>query len=312
MKSRFLKLMIVLSAIVLINTGCGTTSFVSVKQLDNKERVKIKKLGLIFSATPRYSLDIDAPLRNDYIYVPHLQGLTFGQTMGYYSALAALDILFGTSEKDIEDELSFQLTEIMNGWDYKKCFVNTLCNHFEENGSVKIKYYPGNYTQEEIFNSGDIYLSDNIDAIMDVHLTIYGLQSKSGGLAIYVKATAEIISLSKQKVIGAITAIFDADQARELHTRNVTYHQKKIKNHENSEYCMKDINPNQLFYFPFETLTMQDFLIDDCARFKGYLKLAARSMSKLITDFYGFTTIKEEKWRKDYMVHPPDWYKKVN
>ena len=267
--------------------GCATTSYVPSVTLPTAERASINKFGVICIATARVSFDIDVP--PDPVYLP--------ANPTWIDAAEALTIslLFsGSKELEMEDKESKKLSEILIDWDFAKAFENTFYNLFLNQDSFKIGVMENHLSRKELKRNA-ASLKKNLDAIIDIHITDYGIQSKKQGFAVFTSATLEIINLPTNKVIASHTIKFDYNYAKSMHQQNIFHFRKNEPNEE--------VPADSVFDFPLTLARYERFVENDAQLLKRELKLAALEMSR---EFLSFLVLckRDVAWRDEYRRLP--------
>lgn len=295
----YVSLGLLLPSLVISLVGCGTTSFVNTVHLPKSEFEFIKKCGFICVVSERMSFDIDVPVSADYIYMPYtLRDASFNIQLGYVAATSIVTgFLSGLEEAIIEDKESYKLSELLSDWDIALVFRNTFFQLLKDQSLFEIVQLNGPIPRKEIKNNSTMFLKKGIDTILDIHVTDYGIQSKSEGFVVFMNATLEIINLKTNEVVASTTVIFDYDNAVMLHENN-----KRI--YMNSEdFALDSIQADSIFSFPVAIESYYGFVKDQGKLLKRELKLASLETSRELLAFLKLYN-RESLFRNEYRFRP--------
>jgi len=281
--------------------GFNIYSFAQPDPLTLQERALINKCGLVCKVADLvwYDFDITRSNGNTGTEYVNTSGLNIGQATlkaGLYTAVDA--IALGIEEGKIELAESKKLTNLMHGWNFERVFRATLDDLMRE-APFETYFLSDTINQKDIRKNKDKYLNMGLNAILEINVPRYGIQSIDNNLfTVFIYANLEIKNLTDNTILASKICLYTSKYAKEIYNKDIQWYRDLEK------YKNKETSPDSLFCFPYIKTSYDSFIKDNGKLLKKELKIAAVEACRMIYSFLFLADFRKKEWLNDYRIIP--------
>jgi hypothetical protein len=271
-------------------------------------------MGINSAATDKVSFDIDVPLG----HMNWAVGGAMSGGSGYVKG--AIKDAWAAASKEIELEKteSLKLSLMMGNWNFARIFSKVFQQHVMQNSSIELYEFGSALPKKEIKNYSR-YTDKKLDAMVDIHIREFGLQSQENGFAVTVETVIDVVNLRTFKKIASAAMIYNYKYARKMQD---SYYEEYIqeemlqgkvptryvmsggKQKPDIPYYKSILPPDSVIYCPIAVASYENYLMDDEAIFKKELEKAAVVMSRNFVVKLGFVDAVNFSWKDQYLRRP--------
>ncbi|MBD3290765.1 hypothetical protein GF337_18305 [candidate division KSB1 bacterium] len=269
-------------------TGCTNVSYVPTVPLSSHESSLIKSWGIVTATCAKISYDVDVSVTPVY---------TGGGLLGAISAVVDASFEASAIESSIESGGTAAMGLFLDDWNFDNIFRQTFYKEFKANQSGAKIHSLDNVLYEDLDNDSLPQAAHKCDAILDIHVTHYGLESTSThGFSVFMNATLEVIRVRDKQKIASHTIRFDKEfvDALKVQIYNLYVKQqselKRKQLPEGASFSYTEFKrtvppPATIFSIPFTVRQSAEYFENDAALLKTQLKLAATEVSRAFIKF---------------------------
>ncbi len=285
--SRLYYLLAAVMLLILIG-GCTNASFIPTVPLPEHEKSLINSWGIVTASCAKISYDVDVSVTPVY---------TGGGLLGAIASGISAGIEASSIESSIESGGTAAMGLFLDDWNFDNIFRQTFYNEFRQGQSKNNVHLLEDVFYEELNNDSLPASALSCDAVLDVHITHYGLESKgTSGFSVFMNATMELIRVKDNQKIASHTIRFDQDFVESLKIEIYNRYAKQqadLKKQQlpegasfNYTQFRKTIPPPAtVFDIPFTVRPVNEYFRNDALLLKKELKLAATELSRALIQF---------------------------